>query len=149
MRWTLTEGEREVAKLAQRGLALLRADLETASRAWRIETRGLARSRLVLLATDGTERAVMPLDWRGAGVIRLTDGRSFEWVPTSWWASRYALRSAGRDVARVTGDGWFRLAANVEALDDALSEDDLVPLLALGWFAAILMTMGSAAVVTG
>lgn len=149
-RWRLVRDGREAARLRLRGWGAGGATLDFSGGAWSLGTEGIVRWRIRLLDARGVERARMPLDWRGKGTVRWADGREYEWVAESWWASRYLLRRrGGGDVARVVGEGWFRLDANVELLDDSMPDDTLVPLLALGWYAAVLMTAGSSVVVTG
>lgn len=144
----LVEGGSVVATLRQHRLGF-DAGLYLGQRRWEADVSGVMRWTIRIVDDVGKERATLPLGWRGQGTIVLGDGRRYAWDADSWSGARWRLTDgAGVDVARVKLDKFLRMDGHVDVEQPtALSDDDLMALLAASWFALVVTTQ--AAVVSG
>ena len=116
-----------IGTLRLNGIAVRTATAESASRRWRIESRGFWRR--FIQATDEAGVLVGEFEQRrGArrgGALRWGD-RTFTVRPASAWRERYALADGDRELAILDGKGWGRRPVRATVDQAALDEPGLI-----------------------
>jgi len=108
---------------------------------WIFERPGFfARKVEVRDAGTGTQVALFQPNWRGDGLLKLVDGRTFQWVHTSFWGTQWLfVGAAGEPLLHFRSRSRrFKMTASVGIAPSALPAKELSLLTMLGWYLMVL-----------
>jgi hypothetical protein len=168
LRWTqpsalsreyeLRDGDEVLATLRWQKTFGSLALAESADGAWSFKRSGFLGPKVtVRVPGSETEVGVFKPGWRGEGTLRLSNGRGYQWVNTSFWHSEWAFADeAGEPLIRFKPEFdstavplFFTHAAAVKLEPSALSVPDLSLLTVLGWYLMVLMSEDAAGAAAG
>ena len=143
------EGE-TYATLDWKGVFSEKALLSTAYGDYELRWRGLIRRHVPIVDTaSGQEVGRLNLGIRDSGTFLIESGTRFRFKCTSMWRSRFAvLDDVGDTVATLGFTGWLsigRTGGKVWLGPAAIRGRELLVLIAVGWYAAVVISRESAA----
>jgi hypothetical protein len=156
--YELRAGNEVVATLRwQKTLGSL-ALAESADGAWTFKRSGFLSPRITVRRPDSeADVGVFKPGWRGEGMLRLLEGRGYQWLNTSFWHSEWAFADeAGKPLVHFKTEfepaavfAIFKHAAEVTFEPSAFSVLDLSLLTLLGWYLMVLMSEDAAGATAG
>lgn len=159
LRWTrpsmlarqyeLTAGPDVVGGLKWESMFGSLATAEAAEGTWTFKRAGFLSPRLtVRKAGSDSDLAVLQIGFKGDGVLRGPERRSYQWQRTDFWRSEWAFASeTGRLLVSFSPDfSLLKHAATVKVEPEALALEDLSLLVALGWYVMLLLSEEAAGV---
>jgi hypothetical protein len=126
---------------------------ESADGTWTFKRSGFFSPKVtVRVLGSETEVAVFKPGWTGTeGMLRFSDGRSYQWLKPSFWISEWALANDGGEPLIHFNPEFalFKQAAAVKIEPGAVPIPDLSFLTVLGWYLLILLSEDSGAAAAG
>ena len=119
---------------------------ETASGAWRVRHVGLLRGRSLITAEGATEPAAQfQPRWFGAGDVVTARGQRYRWHREDFWGQRWAMVDSGgiTHLSFARSPAFLTLDTRVTVADSARRDEELEPLVLLGYYLLLLMVRQS------
>lgn len=136
----LAAGSEVVARLTQRGVFDPAMLAETSEDRWLLLPVGFWRTRFAIRHGDSeTDEAMLHGRFFGGGTVRTRDGRDFDLKREGFLGTRWIMRDAAGGTVYTLEHPFFAFREKGEVRIDPAAERDpaLIPLLLLGWYAAV------------